>query len=107
LKNIIVIVLFVFLTGCVKVGYKPFGEMSGGYKEKEISQGKYFIEYVAYATTSDKIIERWRRRATELCSNGYKVLEFDPGDSSLKENATVYDRIRNDVYMTGIVECKN
>ncbi|WP_141215700.1 hypothetical protein [Hahella sp. CCB-MM4] len=76
------LILSISLIGCVEVGYKPYSYMSGGYKDRKISESKYEIEYVAYSTKSEKVLPRWHMRAAELCPNGYDVLSLNDGDNT-------------------------
>ena len=80
-KNTAIISLIFLLSACA-TGYQAH-TWSGGYKDKEISDGHYYVEYLGNGTTSKEIVnEYWARRASELCPNGYTELSANTGKNN-------------------------
>lgn len=87
MRNILLIMgMVVSLSACAPVAnYKPYGEGSMfssdkgiGYRETEISQGKWFVQYVASPSQSETDMVRFAvRRAAEVgdanCPGNYKT----------------------------------
>ncbi len=108
MNKAVVISITIFLSACVKVGYKPYSQMSGGYKDTSLGNGKYSVEYVAYKSTTEIILPRWHKRASELCLAGYDVLEINKKDDGSPIEISAFISVsRNDAYITGIIQCNN
>jgi len=73
----IVIASTCFLTACVTTPYQQAGFFSstGGYKDKQITDGVYFIKSKVNANTKPQVsLDYWHRRASELCGHSkYKA----------------------------------
>ncbi|UZD57269.1 hypothetical protein OLL83_003035 [Shewanella algae] len=81
MKNTAIISLIFLLSACA-TGYQTH-TWSGGYKDKEISDGHYYVEYLGNGTTSKETVnEYWARRASELCPNGYTELSANTGKNN-------------------------
>lgn len=74
------------IAGCA-TPYQPSG-FTGGYKDKELSAGKYEVYYLGNGVTSlETVTEYWHRRASELCQG--KKYQYQYGDSTSVTNETV------------------
>jgi len=70
MKVTVVLLGIILLTACA-TGYQPH-TWSGGYKDKQIGEDHYYVEYFGNGTTSAETVNLyWDRRAKELCPNGY------------------------------------
>lgn len=102
MKIILIVSLVFLLSSCVKVDYQQYKMMSGGYKDESLGYGVYSISYEMYGQIDPNLVlERWHRRASELCENGYDVLELSPNKRSYGELDT------SDKIYRGSVKCKN
>ena len=76
IKYIAILATFL-LTACVTTPYQKAGFYSstGGFEDKEISKGVYFIKSKVNANTKPQVsLDYWHRRATELCGHSnYKA----------------------------------
>ena len=71
-QNIVIAFLVLIVTGCAS--YKPLDKngLSGGYEDKKTADNKYFVLFKGEAyDTSDSVLKLWKKRANELCKNGY------------------------------------
>lgn len=77
MRLLMVLICLVF-TSCT--GYNKYSVL-GGYKDKEIRDNVYFVEYhVNTFTPKEKLKKYWGMRADELCPNGYEILENEEGE---------------------------
>jgi hypothetical protein len=80
MKYLALITGCVLLTGCA-TGYQAH-TWSGGYKDKELGENNYMVEYYGNGTTSTEMLKTfWSKRALELCPNGYDVMGENKGKS--------------------------
>ena len=102
MKKVFICSFVLLLGACVKIDYQEYKMMSGGYKDEPIGKDEYFVSYEMYGQADiELVLERWHRRASELCPSGYDVLDLNKGKSSYGEVDTS-DRIYK-----GSVKCKN
>lgn len=84
MKNSRIILLTAFiisLTGCV-TGYQSY-TWSGGYKDEDLGDGKFRVEYYGNGSTPPELVlERWHTRSKELCPYGYDVISSNTGEDS-------------------------
>ena len=81
MKRYFVIALALSCTACA-TGYQQY-TWSGGYKDKELGDGKYLVEYFGNGTTSQHTVAMfWGQRANELCPNGFEILDDEDGQNS-------------------------
>ena len=81
MKFIVSITGCLFLAGCA-TGYQSH-TWSGGYKDKELGENHYRVEYYGNGTTSTKMLKQfWDKRASELCPNGYTEISSELGKSN-------------------------
>ena len=51
---------------------------SGGYEDKLLENGNYWVKYQGDGSqTYEGVLEYWKRRASELCSEGYETLRLE------------------------------
>jgi hypothetical protein len=70
--------LLIVVTACAGEPYGSFEANRGhnGYMEQLVGENEYFLRYAGTTRHSHEDIEVfWERRATELCSQGYEILE--------------------------------
>jgi hypothetical protein len=73
-----VILLCACLSACA-TGYQKYS-LTGGYKDKDLGDGKYLVEYYGNGTTSEETVEEyWSQRASELCPSGFETLDTENG----------------------------
>jgi hypothetical protein len=66
------------LAGCA-TGYQEY-TWSGGYKDKELGDNHYLVEYYGNGTTSTEMLKDfWGKRADQLCPKGYDVIGENNG----------------------------
>ncbi len=76
MKRIVPYFLIMSLSACV-TGYQS-STWTGGYSEELIAEGSYHIKYQGNGTTSKELVlQRWHKRAAELCAKGYDVLSVN------------------------------
>lgn len=69
------------LTGCA-TGYQAY-TWTGGYKDEALGDGHYKVEYRGNGTLSaETVLDRWHRRSSELCPNGYDEVKRDSEDKT-------------------------
>jgi len=53
---------------------------SGGYKDTDLGEGKYLVEYFGNGTVSRATVEAfWERRANEVCPKGFDLVRDEKG----------------------------
>lgn len=71
-----IVLLAISLTSCA-IGYQKFNVMSGGYKDNVLEDGTISVSYEMYGQASPELVlERWHMRSSELCPEGYEVVEL-------------------------------
>jgi hypothetical protein len=90
----------IFILGCA-TEYGPSG-LLGGYKAKVLADGNIELIFSGNRATSTQTISLyWDRRASELCPNGYIVLE------KKNSSTTVYYPSEYIIpEFKGIIQCK-
>lgn len=68
------LILTLILVSACTTGYKRYS-WDGGYKDKDLGDGKFRVEYYGNGSTSQELVlERWHKRSAELCPKGYTVI---------------------------------
>ena len=81
MKFLVSITGCLLLSGCA-TGYQEY-TWSGGYKDKELGENHYYVEYLGNGTTStDTVNKYWDARAKELCPNGYTEITSELGKNN-------------------------
>lgn len=98
------------ISGCV-TGYQAY-TWSGGYKDKSLGDGKYYVEYLGNGSTSTELVlQRWEQRSSELCPNGYEIISNSAGENSGTTagmvGTTVIPISFSHPYIQGEIQCKN
>jgi hypothetical protein len=84
--------------------------MTGGYEEKKLSEGRYWLKFLGNGFTSPETVrEYWNRRAGELCGGR----SFKEGASAGYDTKTSFVVLASGAYPTtdrypvvqGTVEC--
>lgn len=104
-----VLICIGFISGC-STGYQSH-TWSGGYKDTNLGDGFYAVEYLGNGTNSPEIVRQyWHQRAGELCPTGYVVQSFTEGSNSVDTAAlvgTVVVPISSDhPWVKGRIKCK-
>ena len=82
-------VILSFVSGCA-TGYQKY-TWSGGYKDKLVGENEYLVEYYGNGTTSPQTVESfWNQRASEICPNGFEIIDNKEGESSGSFGATTF-----------------
>jgi len=102
--------MIVLLASCA-IGYQKFNVMSGGYKDNILEDGVHSVSYEMYGQVSpDLVKERWHVRSSELCPNGYEVLELNREDIQTNTATTAggvfIPLSSNDPKYIGKIKCK-
>lgn len=72
--RVLALTCILLITGCA-TGYQKYS-WAGGYKDKSVGDNKYLVEYYGNGTTSPQTVDEfWNKRASEVCPNGFNVLE--------------------------------
>jgi hypothetical protein len=69
MRAALALMILACLAGCT-TPYGPYSKLSGtgGYTDKKVSEGQYYIESLTNVPTGpEKAFEYWHRRASELC----------------------------------------
>ena len=74
------VIAALFLISCSAITpYGPYG-MKGGYRDKQLGEGRYRVEVHGNGHTSLDVVEGYaRRRARELCPAGFKEDTYKRG----------------------------
>jgi hypothetical protein len=116
IRNACLVAFAFILFGCAAEPYKQadLGWYGGatGYREKEIGEGVYVLEYSqigGYNYNLYRNIEYWERRASELCPSGhegtYEIIP--PIDSRLKEFQCPQRYCQQYPLVSGVIRCKD
>ncbi|BDX05164.1 hypothetical protein [Planctobacterium marinum] len=110
MKILFLMGLMLFTSGCV-TGYQAY-TWSGGYKDQQIGVGRYWVEYLGNASTSPELVlERWHKRASELCPDGYDEVGNEEGANQSTAvgvaGSAVIPISFSHPYVKGEIECKN
>ena len=82
MKFISILSILVFLVSCT-TGYKKHS-WDGGYKDEDLGNGKFKVEYFGNGTTSQELVlERWHQRSSELCPDGYSVIKSETKEEEI------------------------
>ena len=109
MNKIFCALVVLILTGCA-TAYQPKG-LTGGYKDKEISPGKFEVYFLGNGVTSfEKVTEYWHKRAGELCQG--KKYTYEYTDTKSLNSSTVIASAGTFVpismsypQLLGVVEC--
>ena len=110
MKKIYLLLAAILLVGCA-VGYQPYKTMSGGYKDEKIGENKYRVEYHIFAPAyANRLNGYWHQRASELCPNGYEIINIGRADTNT-ESAVVSGGVITSISSSepraiGEIECK-
>ncbi len=104
-KTGIILVIFLFLSGCGATKYQKLTMWDGlGYEDEKISEGTYRIKYLSNAhTTLEQIIKFWHMRASELC--GEKGYTSDTRED-YKHNEDLAFNTHKFPRVVGVATCK-
>lgn len=114
-------IIILFLTGCASTTYQKadLGFYGGrqGYLDQEIAPGKYVVEVAqigGYAhawnpeSTRAQMKENWKKRASELCPQGYRgdYEVIDAYNAKIKEFYCPQRFCQRYPIISGIIECR-
>ncbi|MDX2321302.1 MAG: hypothetical protein QNK26_12000 [Moritella sp.] len=107
LFRIIPVVMSLTMAGCT-TDYEAYGS-TGGYKDKEISAGKYEVYFLGNGITSDETVSKfWHLRAKELCGGEYIYEYTDTNIQDYTIHAGAAPPLNLSYpQVSGVVECKN
>tara|TARA_B100001063_G_scaffold224919_1_gene233329 strand:+ start:60 stop:380 length:321 start_codon:yes stop_codon:yes gene_type:complete len=72
------VILVSLVAGCA-TGYQAH-TWSGGYKDSQLGENHYLVEYYGNGTTSPETVDLyWKKRAEELCASGYEIVSDETG----------------------------
>ncbi|TLU61361.1 hypothetical protein FE810_15225 [Thalassotalea litorea] len=107
ISKILILIPLMFLAGCVTTPYQKTGFFSstGGYEDKQVSDGVYFIKSKVNANTKPKVaLDYWHRRAKELCGHSnYKAEVTSTFDTNV--NPDPYSSTSQWPISQGLVNC--
>ena len=113
MNRISIVFLAALISGCSGIPYAPKGSTvyDGGYSEKKLDDGKYFVLFEGNAYNNmPQVVDFVKKRASELCSPRELDIEVKQylrrTTSSGFANGTVY--MSNHAFPTaeGVVACK-
>jgi hypothetical protein len=83
--------LLALMVGACATPYQSAGP-TGGYTEKSLGPGKYYLKYLGNGFTKSEVVRAyWERRASELCQG--KPYKSEPGSG--------YDQASNVAFVGG------
>ncbi|MGH1540394.1 MAG: hypothetical protein ACRBHB_08220 [Arenicella sp.] len=79
-KRLILLFLTIFLISCGTTYQKH--TWSGGYKDVDLGEGKYLVEYYGNGTLSPETVQAyWEQRANDICPKGYSTMDDEEGEN--------------------------
>jgi hypothetical protein len=107
IKIIFLLIFTLLLTGCITTPYQKAGFFSstGGYEDKKVREGLFFIKSKVNANTAPDIaLKYWHRRASELCGHSEYLPEVSL-DYDTNINPGVVTTSHQWPIATGLVHC--
>ena len=104
MKYVLIICCCIFMSACA-ASYQKY-TWSGGYKDQDLGDGKYLVEYYGNGTTSSQTVDMyWKQRADEVCPSGFKLLDEKDGKNtgSFTSGATTFSH----PWKKATIECSN
>jgi hypothetical protein len=97
------------LAGCA-TPYKEYGSL-GGYSDRELGNGRYFVKFVGNGFTSEQIVrEHWNRRASELCKGREYLADAKAGLETQRgiivNSSGAFPNTERFPMMEGTIQCK-